>query len=82
MKARTPFYRTLDLNSNPGPDVLQLEKALIYLGYAAEDFIPDETFDETTSNMLNNLYLDYKIDTKSEITSAEQVAINLKEQNV
>jgi hypothetical protein len=48
------------------------------LGYAAEDFIPDETFDETTSNMLNALYVDYKIDTKSEITPAEQVAINLK----
>ena len=82
LEGTTPFYRTLDLNSNPGPDILQLEEALIYLGYAAEDFIPDETFDETTSNMLNNLYLDYKIDTKSEITSAEQVAINLKEAEV
>ena len=53
----TPFYRTLDLNSDAGPDVLQLEKALVFLGYAAEDFVPDETFDETTSNMLNALYI-------------------------
>ena len=68
LEGATPFYRTLDLNSNPGPDILQLEEALIYLGYAAEDFVPDETFDETTSNMLNTLYEDYKIDTKSEIT--------------
>ena len=82
LEGATPFYRTLDLNSNPGPDILQLEEALIYLGYAAEDFVPDETFDETTSNMLNTLYVDYKIDTKSEITSAEQVAINLKEAEV
>ena len=82
LEGATPFYRTLDLNSNPGPDILQLEEELIYLGYAAEDFVPDETFDETTSNMLNTLYVDYKIDTKSEITSAEQVAINLKEAEV
>ena len=40
----TPFYRTLDLNSDAGPDVLQLEEALVFLGYAPEDFIPDETF--------------------------------------
>ena len=77
-----PFYRTLDLNSDAGPDVLQLEEALVFLGYAAEDFSPDETFDETTSSMLNALYVDYKIDTKSEITPAEQVAINLKETEV
>jgi hypothetical protein len=32
--------------------------------------------------MLNALYIDYKIDTKSEITSTEQVAINLKESAV
>ena len=82
LEGATTFYRTLDLNSNPGPDILQLEEALIYLGYAVEDFVPDETFDETTSNMLNTLYVDYKIDTKSEITSAEQVAINLKEAEV
>ena len=78
VEGATPFYRTLDLNSDPGPDILQVEEALVFLGYASEDFIPDETFDETTSNMLNNLYIDYKIDTKSEVTPAEQVAINLK----
>ena len=82
LEGTTPFYRTLDLNSNPGPDVLQLEEALIYLGYAAEDFISDETFDEVTSKMLNSLYIDYGIDTKSDITPAEQVAINLKEAEV
>ena len=82
VEGATPFYRTLDLNSDAGPDVLQLEEALVFLGYAAEDFVPDEIFDETTSNMLNALYVDYKIDTKSEITPAEQVAINLKETEV
>ena len=82
VEGATPFYRTLDLNSDAGPDVLQLEKALVFLGYAAEDFVPDETFDETTSKMLNALYVDYKIDTKSEITPAEQVAINLKKAEV
>jgi hypothetical protein len=82
VEGATPFYRTLDLNSDAGPDVLQLEKALVFLGYAAEDFIPDEIFDETTSNMLNALYVDYKIDTKSEVTPAEQVSINLKKTEV
>ena len=82
VEGATPFYRTLDLNSDAGPDVLQLEEALVFLGYAAEDFVPDETFDETTSNMLNALYVDYKIDTKSEITPTEQVAINLKKTEV
>ena len=82
VEGATPFYRTLDLNSDAGPDVLQLEEALVFLGYAVEDFIPDETFDETTSNMLNALYVDYKIDTKSEITPAEQVAINSKKTEV
>ena len=82
VEGATPFYRTLDLNSDAGPDVLQLEEALVFLGYAVEDFVPNETFDETTSNMLNALYVDYKIDTKSEITSAEQVAINLKKTEV
>jgi len=82
VEGATPFYRTLDLNSDAGPDVLQLEEALVFLGYAAEDFVSDEIFDETTSNMLNALYVDYKIDTKSEITPAEQVAINLKETEV
>ena len=82
VEGTTPFYRTLDLNSDAGPDVLQLEEALVFLGYAAENFVPDETFDETTSNMLNALYIDYKIETKSEITPAEQVAINLKKTEV
>ena len=82
VEGETPFYRTLDLNSDPGPDVFQLERALVFLGYAAEDFLPDETFDETTSNMLNALYIDYKIETKSEITPTEQVAINLKQTEV
>ena len=82
VEGKTPFYRTLDLNSDPGPDVFQLERALVFLGYAAEDFVPDETFDETTSNMLNSLYIDYKIETKSEITPSEQVAINLKQTEV
>ena len=82
VQGATPFYRTLDLNSDAGPDVLQLEEALVFLGYAPEDFIPDETFDEATSNMLNALYVDYRIDTKSEITPAEQVAINLKKTEV
>ncbi len=82
VEGATPFYRTLDLNSDAGPDVLQLEEALVFLGYAAENFVPDETFDETTSNMLNALYIDYKIETKSEITPAEQVAINLKKTEV
>ena len=82
VEGATPFYRTLDLNSDAGPDVLQLEEALVFLGYAAENFVPDETFDETTSNMLNALYIDYKIETKSEITPAEQVAINVKKTEV
>ena len=82
VEGETPFYRTLDLNSDPGPDVFQLERALVFLGYAAEDFLPDETFDETTSNMLNALYIDYKIETKSEVTPTEQVAINLKQAEV
>ena len=82
VEGEIPFYRTLDLNSDPGPDVFQLERALVFLGYAAEDFLPDETFDETTSKMLNALYIDYKIETKSEITPTEQVAINLKQTEV
>jgi len=82
LEGTIPFYRTLDLNSNPGPDVLQLEEALIYLGYAAEDFVSDETFDEVTSKMLNSLYIDYGIETKSDITPVEQVVINLKEAEV
>ncbi len=82
IEGETPFYRTLDLNSDSGPDIFQLERALVFLGYASEDFVPDEIFDETTSSMLNSLYIDYKIETKSEITSSEQVAINLKQNEV
>ena len=82
VEGSVPFYRTLDLNSDSGPDILQIEKALVFLGYASEGFVPDETFDEVTSSMLNNLYVDYKIETKSEVTAAEQVAINLKQTEV
>ncbi len=82
IEGEIPFYRTLDLNSDSGPDIFQLERALVFLGYASEDFVPDEIFDETTSSMLNSLYIDYKIETKSEITSSEQVAINLKQNEV
>ena len=32
--------------------------------------------------MLNALYIDYNIETKSEITPSEQVAINLKQTEV
>ena len=77
-----PFYRTLDLNSDPGPDILQVEQALIYLGYAKDSFVADDIFDQTTSDMLNKLYIDYKIETKSEVTPSEQVAINLKQTEV
>ena len=82
VEGSVPFYRTLDLNSDPGPDILQVENALVFLGYSSEDFLPDETFDEVTSNMLNQLYIDYKIETKSEVTAVEQVAINLKQTEV
>ena len=30
VEGATPFYRTLDLNSDAGPDVLQLEEALCF----------------------------------------------------
>ena len=78
LEGPTPFYRTLDLTSDDGPDIKQVEEALISLGYAEEDFVADENFDKTTSSMLNKLYIDYKIETKSEITPSEQVAINAK----
>ena len=78
LEGSIPFYRTLDLTSDDGPDVKQVEEALILLGYAEEGFAADENFDETTSSMLNKLYIDYKIETKSEITPAEQVTINIK----
>ena len=82
LEGSTPFYRTLDLTSDEGPDIKQVEEALISLGYAEEGFIADEKFDETTSSMLNRLYIDYKIETKSEITPSEQVAINAKKDSI
>ena len=82
LQGTTPFYRTLDLNSDPGVDILQVEEALVYLGYADSTFVPDEVFDEQTSKMLNTLYIDYGIDTKSEITPTEQVLINQKQDEI
>ena len=82
LQGSTPFYRTLDLNSDPGVDILQVEEALVYLGYADSAFVPDEVFDEQTSKMLNTLYIDYGIDTKSEITPTEQVLINQKQDEI
>ena len=82
LEGETPFYRSLDMNSDPGKDIEQLENALVFLGYATDDFVPDQTFDQETSDMLNNLFIDYGIDTKSEITPAEQVLINQKETEI
>ena len=82
LQGNTPFYRTLDLNSDPGVDIKQVEEALVYLGYADSTFVPDEVFDEQTSRMLNTLYIDYGIDTKSEITPTEQVLINQKQNEI
>jgi hypothetical protein len=82
LQGSTPFYRTLDLTSDSGPDILQLEEALVYLGYASNEFIPDSSFDEVTSSMLNSLYKDYGIETKSEITAEEQVAIKTIEATI
>ena len=82
LEGSTPFYRTLDLTSDDGPDIKQVEEGLISLGYAEEDFVADEKFDEITSSMLNKLYIDYKIETKSEITPSEQVAINAKKNEI
>ena len=82
LQGNTPFYRTLDLNSDPGVDIKQVEEALVYLGYADSTFVPDEVFDEQTSKMLNTLYIDYGIDTKSEITPTEQVLINQKQNEI
>ncbi len=78
LEGSIPFYRTLDLTSDDGPDIKQVEEALISLGYAEEGFVADEKFDELTSSMLNKLYIEYKIETKSEITPSEQVIINAK----
>ena len=52
------------------------------MGYATDDFVPDQTFDQTTSDMLNNLFTDYGIETKSEITPEEQIAIKSKEDQI
>ena len=82
LQGSSPFYRTLDLNSDPGVDIKQVEEALVYLGYADSTFVPDEVFDEQTSKMLNTLYIDYGIDTKSEITPTEQVLINQKQDEI
>ena len=82
LEGSTPFYRTLDLNSDPGVDVKQVEEALVYLGYAENSFVPDEIFDTETSQMLNELYIDYGIETKTEITPSEQVLINQKENEI
>ena len=82
LQGSIPFYRTLDLNSDPGVDIQQVEEALVYLGYADSTFVPDEVFDEQTSKMLNTLYIDYGIDTKSEITPTEQVLINQKQDEI
>ena len=77
-----PYYRTLDLTSKDGPDIQQLEQSLVNLGYASESFIPNQTFDKETSTMLNALYIDYGIETKSEVTPTEQIAINSKKTQV
>ena len=82
LEGSTPFYRNIDLTSYDGPDIKQVEEGLISLGYAEEDFVADEKFDEITSSMLNKLYIDYKIETKSEITPSEQVAINAKKNEI
>jgi hypothetical protein len=82
LEGETPFYRSLDMNSDPGKDIEQLENALVFLGYAVDDFVPDQTFDQETSDMLNNLFTDYGIETKSEITPEEQIAIKNKEEQI
>ena len=51
LEGSTPFYRTLDLNSDPGKDIKQVEEALVYLGYAESSFVPDEIFDTETSGL-------------------------------
>ena len=82
LEGETPFYRSLDMNSDPGKDIEQLENALVFLGYAADGFVPDQTFDQETSDMLNSLFTDYGIETKSEITPEEQIAIKNKEDQI
>jgi len=82
LEGEIPFYRSLDMNSDPGKDIEQLENALVFLGYAADDFVPDQIFDQKTSDMLNSLFTDYGIETKTEVTPTEQVLINQKENEV
>ena len=82
LEGETPFYRSLDMNSDSGKDIEQLENALVFLGYAKDDFVPDQTFDQETSDMLNSLFTDYGIETKSEITPEEQIAIKNKEDQI
>ena len=57
LEGSTPFYRTLDLNSDPGKDVKQVEEALVYLGYAESSFVPDEIFDTETSQTVSYTHL-------------------------
>ena len=59
LEGSTPFYRTLDLTSDEGPDIKQVEEALISLGYAEEGFIADEKFDETTG-ISSKVIIDWK----------------------
>ena len=82
LKGSIPYYRTLDLTSKDGLDIYKLERSLVNVGYDSESFTPNETFDEETSTMLNSLYIDYGIETKSEITPTEQIAINSKKTEV
>ena len=78
LEGKIPYYRTLDMTSDDGLDIKQLEDSMIDMGYSSSEFVADEIFDESTSNMLNALYMEYGIETKSEITPAEQIAINTK----
>ena len=82
LEGMIPYYRTLDETSKEGPDIKQLEQSLIDMGYANDEFVADEKFDKDTSLMLNELYKDYGIETKSEITAAEQISINSKKDEV
>ena len=82
LEGTIPYYRTLDETSKEGPDIKQLEQSLIDMGYANDEFVADEKFDKDTSLMLNELYTDYGIETKSEITAAEQISINSKKDEV
>ena len=82
LEGMIPYYRTLDETSKEGPDIKQLEQSLIDMGYANDEFVADEKSDKDTSLMLNELYTDYGIETKSEITAAEQISINSKKDEV